>query len=51
MRPKTTPKPSFDLRVFLAKANGGKTNAEYRANQSIFAQGDPADALNTSGQP
>jgi CRP-like cAMP-binding protein len=45
MAPKRTPKPPFDLRLFLAKANGGRTNAEYRTNQSIFVQGDPADAI------
>jgi hypothetical protein len=31
MEPKVMPKPPFDLKVFLAKANGGRTNAEYRA--------------------
>src|ERR1022692_2977033 len=45
MGPKTTPKPPFDLKVFLAKANGGKTIAECRTDESIFAQGDPADAI------
>src|ERR1019366_3236383 len=45
MGPKTTPKPPFDLKVFIAKANGGKTIAEYRTNESIFAQGDPANAV------
>jgi CRP-like cAMP-binding protein len=35
----------FDLKVFLTKANGGRTNAEYRTAESIFVQGDPADAI------
>ena len=45
MGPKQKPKPPFDLKVFLTKANGGKTIAEYRANDQIFAQGDTADAI------
>ena len=40
-----TPKPPFDLKVFLTKANGGRTNAEYRTDESIFIQGDGADAI------
>ena len=42
---KTTQKPPFDLTVFLTKANGGRTNAEYLTNESIFVQGDPAEAI------
>jgi CRP-like cAMP-binding protein len=38
-------KAPFDLRVFLTKANGGGTNVTYRADDRIFAQGDPANAL------
>ena len=37
--------PPFDLKVFLIKANGGRTGAEYRTNDSIFVQGEPADAI------
>src|ERR1700733_738976 len=33
------------MKVFLTKANGGKTINAYRSNQRIFAQGDPADAI------
>src|SRR3984885_12263624 len=33
------------MKVFLTKANGGKTINAYRRNQRIFAQGDPADAI------
>jgi CRP-like cAMP-binding protein len=45
MKPKRKPKPPFDLTVFLTKANGGRTSAEYRINDRIFAQGDPASAV------
>jgi CRP/FNR family transcriptional regulator, cyclic AMP receptor protein len=45
MEPKTAPKIPFDLKGFLTKANGGKANAEYRANDHIFAQGDTAKAI------
>jgi CRP/FNR family cyclic AMP-dependent transcriptional regulator len=39
------PKPPFDLKVFLTKASGGKTSAEYRTNNLIFVQGDTAKAI------
>jgi len=45
MEPKVMPKPPFDLKGFLNKVNGGRTNAEYRTHESIFVQGDPADAI------
>jgi CRP-like cAMP-binding protein len=45
MGPRTTAKPPFDLKLFFAKANGGKTSVAYRTNKSIFVQGDPADAI------
>jgi CRP-like cAMP-binding protein len=38
-------KATFDPKDFLAKANGGRTIAKYRINQTVFAQGDPADAV------
>src|SRR6476620_85950 len=41
----TKPKPAFDPRVFLAKANGGRTISKYRKDQVVFAQGDSADAV------
>jgi len=37
--------PPFDPRVFLAKVGDGKAKAEFRKRQSIFSQGDPADAV------
>ena len=36
---------SFDPKKFLAKAGGGKTISEYRKDQTIFPQGDIADAI------
>jgi len=43
MAPKA--KPPFDPNVFLAKVGEGRTIADYRKNQKIFSQGDPADAI------
>jgi CRP-like cAMP-binding protein len=43
MKPKD--KPPFDPQVFLAKVGEGRTIADYRKNQKIFSQGDPADAI------
>jgi len=45
MKAKRKPKPPFDLRVFLTKASGKMTGAEYRANDRIFVQGDTADTI------
>ena len=36
---------AFDPKVFLAKADAGRTVAQYRKNQIIFSQGDAADAV------
>jgi CRP-like cAMP-binding protein len=44
-KPQRKSKPPFDLKVFLTKANGGRTSAEYRVKDRIFVQGDPADAI------
>jgi CRP/FNR family cyclic AMP-dependent transcriptional regulator len=38
-------RPSFDVKAFLSKANGGSTITHYRKNEKIFAQGDRADAV------
>jgi CRP/FNR family cyclic AMP-dependent transcriptional regulator len=35
----------FDVKVFLARVGGGKTRAEFRKLQTVFSQGDPADAV------
>jgi CRP/FNR family transcriptional regulator, cyclic AMP receptor protein len=38
-------KTSFDPKVFLDTVGGGRTVADYRKNDVIFSQGDPADAV------
>ena len=42
-----TPKEKipFDPQLFLAKVGSGKTIAEYRKNDIVFSQSDPADAI------
>lgn len=35
----------FDPQVFLAKAEGGRTIEEYKPDQVLFSQGEPADAV------
>jgi CRP-like cAMP-binding protein len=45
MKPTKRPKTPFNLKVFLAKADGGRTSSEYRPNDRIFLQGDPADSV------
>jgi CRP/FNR family transcriptional regulator, cyclic AMP receptor protein len=42
---KRKPKPPFDPKAFLAKANGGRTISQYRKNQILFSQGDLADSV------
>ncbi len=41
-RKKTLP---FDPKTFLSKVNGGRTISNFRRNQIIYAQGDPADCV------
>jgi CRP/FNR family transcriptional regulator, cyclic AMP receptor protein len=43
MKPKV--KLPFDPKTFLAKIGEGRTIADYRENQKVFSQGDPADAI------
>jgi CRP-like cAMP-binding protein len=38
-------KHPFDPKLFLAKVGKGRTLAEYRKNQVVFSQGDPADTI------
>src|SRR6476620_4358343 len=38
-------KPPFVLESFLSHADGGRTKARYRKNETIFRQGDSADAI------
>jgi CRP/FNR family cyclic AMP-dependent transcriptional regulator len=40
-----TRKTRFDPKVFLATVDGGRAAADYRKNEAIFSQGDPADAV------
>jgi CRP/FNR family cyclic AMP-dependent transcriptional regulator len=40
-----TGQKQFDAKVFLTEANGGRTIGQYRKNQIVFAQGDPADSI------
>jgi CRP/FNR family transcriptional regulator, cyclic AMP receptor protein len=35
----------IDAKLFLAKVGRGRTLADYRKNQRVFSQGDPADAI------
>ena len=35
----------FDPKVFLSKVNGGQRISDYRKDQIVFRQGDPADAV------
>src|SRR5437868_4848481 len=43
MKPK--PRSRFDPKSFLAKVGAGRSMAEYRKNQVVFTQGDPANAI------
>src|SRR5579863_3965208 len=38
-------KPIFDPQTFLAKVGKSRTQVDYRKNQKIFSQGDPAGAI------
>jgi CRP/FNR family transcriptional regulator, cyclic AMP receptor protein len=38
-------KPVFDPKAFLAKADGGRTIAKYQKDQTVFSQGEAADAV------
>src|SRR5467141_1559794 len=38
-------KLSFDPKVFLSKVNGGRAIADYRKDQIVYTQGEPADAV------
>src|SRR5579863_1480756 len=37
--------PSFEPRAFLAQPGDGRSITNYRKNQVVFSQGDPADAV------
>jgi CRP/FNR family transcriptional regulator, cyclic AMP receptor protein len=38
-------KPPFDPKVFLSKVNGGRAISDYRKDQIVYRQGDPADSV------
>jgi CRP/FNR family transcriptional regulator, cyclic AMP receptor protein len=38
-------KPPFNVETFLNTVNGGRTVSTYQKNQTVFSQGDPADAV------
>ena len=40
----TKEKLPFDPKVFLSEVNEGRTKSEYRKNQIVYRQGDPADS-------
>ena len=40
-----TQEAPFDPMAFLTSANGGRAVATYAANQNVYRQGDPADAV------
>ena len=35
----------FDPKTFLSKVNGGHSLSDYRKNETVYAQGDPADSV------
>ena len=41
----SNPKLPFDPKAFLAMADGGRTISKYRTNQTVYAQGDPAESV------
>jgi CRP-like cAMP-binding protein len=45
MAKKTNDKAVFDPKVFLATMDGGRTVSNYRKDETVFLQGDPADAV------
>jgi hypothetical protein len=38
-------KLQFDPKVFLSKVNGGRTISDYRKDQIVYTQGEPADSV------
>jgi CRP-like cAMP-binding protein len=38
-------KPAFNVDTFLATMDGGRSISTYRKNQTVFSQGDSADAV------
>lgn len=44
-RPKLKATAKFDPKSFLAEAGKGRARTAYERNQTVFTQGDPADAI------
>jgi CRP/FNR family cyclic AMP-dependent transcriptional regulator len=44
-RPKLKARAKFDPKSFLAEAGKGRALTAYEKNQTVFSQGDPADAI------
>jgi CRP/FNR family cyclic AMP-dependent transcriptional regulator len=42
---KKVKKAPFDVKAFLATVDGGRSLSSYRSEETIFSQGDPADAV------
>lgn len=42
---KAVPAPNIDPRAILDAVNGGRSDLKLRANEVVFSQGDPADAI------
>ena len=38
-------KLAFDPKAFLSKVNGGRAIADYRKDQTVYTQGEPADSV------
>src|SRR5580700_4802428 len=38
-------KPPFDPKAFLSKVNGGRAISDYRKDQVVYTQGEPADSV------
>ena len=38
-------KPPFDPKVFLSKLNGGRAISDFRKDQIVYTQGEPADSV------
>jgi CRP-like cAMP-binding protein len=45
MEAKEKPRPPFDPKAFLAKADGGRTITNLHERQRVFSQADPADSI------
>jgi CRP/FNR family transcriptional regulator, cyclic AMP receptor protein len=42
---RTTKKRPFDVSLFLNTVDGGRSVSRYQKDQTVFSQGDPADAV------